>query len=63
MFEELSQYRKSDLKNYFSTLSENAIKLSSVNGNYYGYNKGISSLAINQGWYVNSDLAKSMMLT
>ena len=58
MFEELSQYRKSDLKNYFSTLSENAIKLSSVNGNYYGYNKGISSLVINQGWYVNSDLAK-----
>ena len=41
MFEELSQYRKSDLKNYFSTLSENAIKLSSVNGNYYGYNKGL----------------------
>ena len=58
MLEELSQYKNSDLKNYFSTLPENAIKLSCINGKFYGYNKAVGSLEINKDWYVNTDLAK-----
>ena len=58
MLEELSQYKNSDLKNYFSTLPENAIKLSSVNGKFYGYNEAIGELESKHKWYVNVDLAK-----
>lgn len=43
MVEELSQYRDTYLKNYFSIMPENAIKLSSVNGKFYGYNEGIGN--------------------
>ena len=58
MFEELSQYKNGDLKKYFSTLPENAIKLSSVNGKFYGYNEAIGELETKHKWYVNVDLAK-----
>ena len=58
MLEELSQYRDTYLKNYFSIMPENAIKLSSVNGKFYGYNEGIGELEIEHKWYVNVGLAK-----
>ena len=58
MVEELSQYRDTYLKNYFSIMPENAIKLSSVNGKFYGYNEGIGELEIEHKWYVNVGLAK-----
>lgn len=57
MLEELSQYKYSDLKDYVATLPSNGIKLSSINGNFYGYNEGISQQVISYDWYVNVDLA------